>query len=179
MNSYKIDPKRLLKAIWFLGTAIGMVFLCIWVNEHSNLQDYIKNLKWGDNDDSYSEYELLFVPAGLYLMYALIKGTNYFMTLNLDSGPGDGDIWGHFGNDYESYNSEYPGVVKALNYRNTQLSNSTNIDAQNTFKNTAWVDGLLQNSKGNPGLSKTIRFLDTQFSNMTNQDSLNYMMNKK
>jgi hypothetical protein len=179
MNPYRIRPIRLLKAIWFLGTFVAVVFLGIWIDEHSGLCEYIKSLQWGDNEDSLAEYQLIFIPMALYEIYSFIKGTNYFMTMNLESGPGDGNIWGHWGDSSESDSTEYPGIAKALNYRNTQLQNSDNTSAQEIFKSTAWVDGLLQNSKGNPGLTKTIRFLDTSFKNMDNQSCLDFMQNKK
>ena len=88
MNPYRIRPIRLLKAIWFLGTFVAVVFLGIWIDEKSGLCDYIFSLHWGDNEDSYGEYQLIFIPLALYQIFSFIKGTNYFFTMNLESGPG-------------------------------------------------------------------------------------------
>ena len=146
-----------------------------WVNEYS-LSYYLEKHGWSDDWAENVQGFLQFV-MGVYVFCAIAKFINY-SAFWLPSGPGDGNLW-NGGGEGKPVNSSYSGISRAINYRNTKLGQTDNIGKSRIYRETGWLDTMIENSKENPNVKKTLDFIDTQLMNRDNESGFEYLRGKE
>jgi len=71
------------------------------------------------------------------------------------------------------FGSSSDNVDKIKNYRDAKFSSMTNDEAADTYKKTAWVDGLDNNSGNNT--VKTREYINAKLSTMDNDSALKWL----